>query len=354
MDKELKRYFEIVRKMRGGLEAPSDEDYEFFIGYSPKIDKAKVDAAIKAGEFKTPKEAADTLIAVGQMAQSSPEYKDQALRIAQNAEKGRLTEDFVKGANLLLAGTDIGASIQQIQQSNRELKRSRKPVKPVVPQRDQYLQQALRQSQVGTQDAGRALAPAQAQIQDQYQNDIANAKIASTGQAGAFGAYGQLAANRRNRAAGELAPMADEIRRGQQARQDDLIGARMNETQNMFDNNARFYNTDMDQYQQEQAAAASLGSQGRENLRNSMYNFAGQAGAAGADYLTDRKYRNLRNRAAAAYGPEIGDIMTNAERKVDDQWRIEDPQMGSQMGDSPNQGGYLPRVRAQYGQPWNA
>jgi hypothetical protein len=351
MNKELQRYFQIAQRIQAG--DFNDEDLDFFIEYSPKVNKDSIKELSAAGT--DPANFRDTIVAASRALQSSPQNQERMLRYAKDAEKGKLSKDLANGIGLVLGASEIGQSIAQIQQSKQAIRKSRRPARPAVPQRDQYLQQALRQSQESTNDVGRALAPAQAQIQDQYQQDIANAKIASTGQAGAFGSYAQLAANRRNRAAGDLAPLADEIRRGQQARTDGLIGTRMNETQAMFDNNARFYGQDLAQYNAEQEAAASLGATGHSNLNNALYNFGGQLAPAVADYTTERKYRNLRNRAAAAYGPDTAEIMVRANQGVEDKWKLADPQMGSQMDiGSGVQEGYLPRKAAQYRSQWNA
>lgn len=316
---ELKRYFAIANRLRAGQEVPI-KDTKFFLEYSPKIDQSKLQKLVENGEIPSTEDATAALLEAGRALQSSPEYKQQTLEIAQEAEQGRLSKDLAQGIGLVLAGSDIAQSIAQIQLSKQQLSRSRKPARAAVPGRDQLLAQSLRQAQQGTNDAGRALAPVQANIQDQYQADLANAKTASTGQAGAFGAYGQLAANRRNRAAMDLAPIQDEIRRGQQARADNLLGMRMDETQQMFQNNASGYGQDLQQYNLEQQAAGSLGATGRSNLRNSLYGLAQQAAPAVADYATQRRYRNLKNKAAALYGPDAADVMVQADQNVNSEW----------------------------------
>lgn len=91
----------------------------------------------------------------------------------------------------------------------------------------------------------------------------------------------------------------------------------MDETQRMYDNNARFYNTDLDQYNQEQQAAGALQAQGYRNLNNSLYGFGQQAAPAAAKYATERKYRDIRNRAAAAHGPDVAETMVRAQQLVD-------------------------------------
>ena len=314
---ELKRYYAIAKRMASG-DVPK-EDLEFFLSFSPKLDRAKLQK-LAADEGKTLDDVTADVLSAGHALQTSDSYKDTLLEVAQSAETGKLGDDLAAGINLVLAGSNIAQSINQIRTSNNQLSRSKKPTRPVIPARDAALQQALRSSQEGTNDAGRALAPAQAQIQDQYQNDIANAKIASTGQAGAYGSYAQLAADRRNRSSMELAPIQDQIRRGEQDRTDRLIGARMGETQQMYENQAQMYPDDLYQYNQEQVDAGQLGAYGRGNLNRSLSNAGQQAAPFAAKYLTERRHRNLRNKATAMYGPDFADIAVDADKGVNGEW----------------------------------
>src|SRR5690606_38627000 len=130
----------------------------------------------------------------------------------------------------------------------------------------------------------------------------------------------QLAANRRNRAALQLAPIQDEIRRGQQARYDNLLGMRMDETQQMFRNQAALYPYDLRLYNNELEAAASLGATGRSNLRGSLYNLGNQAAGAFANAYTQRRYNQLRNQAVASgMSPEDAEkYVIGAENKLRD------------------------------------
>lgn len=318
-DEGLSKYFAIAKKLRSNGKVPTS-DIKYFIEYSNEIDQDKLQKIVDSGEASSFEEAQAALLEAGQALQTSPDYKEQTLQFAQDAEKGRMSEKLAQGIDLILKGTDIATSISQIRESKNQLAKSVRPQRPTVPGRDPYLQQALRQSQESTGDAGRALAPVQAQIADQYNADIANAKTASTGQSGAFGAYGQLAANRRNRSAMQLAPIQDEIRRGQQARTDELIGMRMGETQNQFQNAASLYPTDLNQYQAEQEAAGRLGATGRANLRDSLYGLGQSVVAPAADYIAERKYRRLKDQAATMYGDEIANTMVQADKGINNYW----------------------------------
>lgn len=310
VDPKTERYFKIVKRLRAKLyDEISNEDLKFYYSYTPEINQAKINEYIEAQKAasKDPKNfvvdsdlTADALVEVGRMIQSDPILKEQTLQVAQADEAGKISEKLATGINLVLGGTDIAASINQIRTSNSALRKSRKPGRPAVPQRDLYLQQALRSAEEGTMDAGRALAPVQAQIQDTYLSDIQAAKTASTGQAGAYNANRQLAYNRKNRAALDLAPIQDSIRAREQQRYDNLLGMRQNETQQMFQNQASLYGADLDQYNREQDLKQLVGATGRLNLRDSMYKFGTQVANSIGDYYSNQKYRSLRNQAEAA------------------------------------------------------
>jgi hypothetical protein len=92
---------------------------------------------------------------------------------------------------------------------------------------------------------------------------------------------------------------------------------RMDETQQMFQNQNSLYNQDMYQYGKEQDAIASLGSTGRENLRGSLYNFGNQVAPMVGNYYTQQKYRNLKNRAGAAYDQSLSDKIVKAHQNLD-------------------------------------
>lgn len=295
---ELKKYFEIIAQLRAGK--ATKDDIQFFLTYTPQIDEAKMKKLVDGGQFASFEDAKGAILEAGKALQSSPQYKEQLLSLSQEATAGKISNQVAQAANLILGGTDIGVSLNQIAQANKASKSSRRPSRPAVPQRDLMLQQALRNSQENTYDAQRAIAPVQQNIEDQYLSDVQGAKTASTGQAGAYGAYRQLAANRRNRSAMELAPIQDSIRAREQQRTDQLLGMRADETQNMFQNQASLYPYDLRQYNYDQEAAASLGSTGRANLRDSLYNLGGQVAGFAGQNIAQRRYDKLRNQALAA------------------------------------------------------
>jgi len=302
MKEDLKRYLQILQRLQsGGGDRISNEDFRFFAEFTPDPnDKKRLselnDQIVKLSkEDKTipPNLTAETALLAGQQALQNPSYREQALQLAQESEAKANSDKIAQGLNVLLGATDIAQSVAQINQSKQGLSKSRRPGRPAIPQRDLYLQQALRAASEGTYDTASALAPAEAQIQDQYLSDLQNAKTASTGQAGAFGSYAQVAANRRRRAGMELIPLANDIRREQTANYNNLLGQRLNETQNIFENQASFYPQDLNQYQNEQAAYGQIGSVGRQNLNNSLYNLAGRIAPVAGQYQARNKYKRF-------------------------------------------------------------
>lgn len=313
MDKDkLKRFFDIAKKIQNGLEPPT-EDLKFFMETVPDIDEAKIQEYVDAGEGATKEQLQAALIESGRKLQSDPIYKEKLLKIATDAKGQKTANRILEGVNLVLAGTDIANSINQIHQANQASKKSRRPSRPIVPQRDLLLQQALQQA--GNFDSERAIAPVRAEIQDQYLNDIRGAETASTGQAGAYGTYRQLAANRRNRAALNLAPIQDSIEARNQNRYDNLLGMRLDETQNMFQNQASLYPYDLQQYGLDQQAAAQLGSQGRSNLRNSLYNIGGQFSQFYGNSQARRNFNRLKSQMSV-HGEDVADMAAKGESAI--------------------------------------
>lgn len=301
----LKRYFSIVKQVEAG-QVPSMEDLEFFADYTPQLDEAALQKIVDGGDFSSMEEVRNAIVNVGRRFQTDPEFKAKVLGKAEQSETDELSQKLTDSINMILGVTDIASSANQISAAKRADKRSRRPARPAVPGRDQLLAQALRSAQEDVMDPARAIAPAQAQIEDQYLADVAGARTASTGQAGAYGAYMQAAANRRNRAALDLVPLQDQAKRANQQRYDNLLGMRMDETQQMYRNQAALYPYELAQYGREQDAIANLGMVGRSNLRNSLYNLGGAAASALPRTIMSRRYDQLRNRAlATGLNPDI-------------------------------------------------
>lgn len=318
---DIRKYVQIALKLKSNPESVTAEDLKFFSSYTPEINKdrlaqinTELDKLKEKGEQVPPELTAETLMLSTQEQLSSPVLKDKILQVAQETEAGKNFDKIAHGFNILLAGSDVAQSINQIQQAKSLRSTSRRPAAPAVPQRDQYLQQALRQAQEGTYNVSQALAPAQAEIGDQYRADLQNAKTAATGQAGAFGAYAQLAANRRTRAALNLVPLGNEVKQQNLQNYNHLLGLRQQETQNMYQNSLATYPYDLQQHQLEQQMAGHLGAQGNINLRNSVAELGGGLAKTLADLKAQRRYDAIRNLHSAT---DHGDLAVDATKKLD-------------------------------------
>jgi hypothetical protein len=323
-DRDLEKYLRILGRLRSGKNV-SDEEMKHFASYSQDIDEVKLakirnKMSTEEGLKNLTDEDVTAYIDEAKKALSSDTYKDQTLELAKEAEQGKISEKVAQGLNLALAGSDIATSLSQIQQGKNLASKSIRPRKPGVPGRDPLLAQAINDATQGTLDQSKALAPAQLQILDQYLSDLNQAKSVSGGQSGQYAALGQVASNRRNRAALDLVPMADQIKAREKGRLDNLIGMRMNETQNNFNNQSQFYGTDIDQYNRDQQAAGSLSSTGRVNLRNSMANFGQSIPDIVAKLSTDQKYSKLYNQMLSNHGDSAATASVYANKALEDRY----------------------------------
>jgi hypothetical protein len=323
-DKDLEKYLRIVERLRAGKPV-SKEEMKHFTSYSQDVDEvklAKIRTKLSSSEGLknlTDQDVSD-YIDEAKKALTSDTYKDQTLELAKDAQEGRTSDKVAQGLNTVLAGIDIGTSINQINQGKKLAAGNVRPNRPLAPGRDPYLAQALNQAQLGTMDQSKALAPAQLQILDQYLSDLNNAKTASAGQAGIYGALGQEAANRRNRASLDLVPLADQIKAREQGRYGDLLQMRQNETQNNFQNQAQFYPSDLAQYNLTNQMAGNLSSQGRVNLRNSLANAGQSIPDIVAKLRSDQQYNKLYNQMSANHGDVAANAAVYANKSLNDKY----------------------------------
>lgn len=298
-DIDLKKYFAIVQKVQSGT-AVNDDEAKYLMEHVPhgeeelKILNEKIEAAKESGIV--PKDLNEqAAFQAAQVFMQSPVYKSQMAKMISDADAGKLSDRLTSAFNIALAGGDVAQSVNQINQSKNLSDRSQRPGRPAPIVADQNLAQALRQAQEGTYDVSKQLAPAQAQAQDQYNADITNAKTASTGQAGAFGAYAQAAANRRNRAGLEQSALGSQIMQQNREQYNQLLGLKQQENQNIFQSRAYAYPSDLNQYQNEQQMAATLGQYGNTNLRNAGANLGQYITQGVGDVAKQRKLRMLES-----------------------------------------------------------
>lgn len=317
----MDRYLKILRALRAGKDV-SKEDISYFAGYQQNFDegtyeKLKAKMASEDGLKDLTDEDFDSFLNEARKMLTTGKYKEDTLDLAKQAQQGKLAKNITTGLNTLLASGDIALSGRQIAQSNALQKNAVRPSRPAPLQRDYLLQNAL--SQASNTDPSRALAPAQLQIQDQYLSDLNNAKTASGGQAGAYGAYAQTAANRRDQANLGLVPIADQIRRQNQARYDQLLGERLNENRAINQSQSQFYPQDLYQYGLDRQLSANLGQIGRQNMRSSITGLAAQIPGALSGYLTNQKYDDIYNQMSA-YGAKNAQIASDAHKTIDNTW----------------------------------
>lgn len=314
MNKEIARYKSIIQKFLLNPQSVSKDDMDFFVGYTPQIDEAKMKeiSSNEGGRF-TPEQVSGALDQMYASAMSNPEYKQKLVNIFETKEKGRIAQGVKNSLNIALGGFDVSQSMKQINEAKRAARRSIKPNAPAPLTADPRLGQALDQAQTGSLDAARRLAPTQLAQLDQYMSDMNTAKTASTGQAGAYGALGQVASTRRGRGALELAPMADQFRRQDLARYDQLLGQKLGENKAIQSSQAQFYPNELYQYQREQQAIADLGSQGRSNLRGALPNIAQNAPDIYANQTIKKRMMDIYNKMNL-YGH--GDTAIQADGKA--------------------------------------
>lgn len=206
---------------------------------------------------------------------SNPDYIQYLQEEKAKEENGKkAATNAVTAIDLLKNLGFTAASLSQIHQASKEAGRLNKPGQPQVPGRDPFLQQALYRAQRGAVDPSQTLAPARQEIQDAYRNNLSQAAQASGGQAGAFQSFAQAANTARMRAGLGLAPIAQQTQLQNQQVYNDLLGQRLGETQNMFQNRQAQYNTNLDQYNLESQYAGAAGASGRQNLYKSLQGVA--------------------------------------------------------------------------------
>jgi hypothetical protein len=308
-EKDLARYWAIIQRHMAG-QPLSKEDNDFFVKYLPYVDETRMKRIIEqgvTGGFSP--EDVDNAIQQMTVAQiTKPEYKQKLMDFASTKEAGRVAGNVRNAVNTALAAVDIGLSASQISNVRNELRKSRRPQRPAPLTKDPTLQAELGAAQQETLDAARAVSPAQQAILDNYMSDLNQARTASTGQAGVYGALGQVASTRRARASQQLAPVVDTIRARRQARLNDLL--RMNQAENMAiqQSQAQFYPTDQMMYLREQQGLGGALAQGRQNLRGALTNIAAPAVEMTAQNVLRKRSQDAYNKLSAMYGQEIGKL----------------------------------------------
>lgn len=312
----VEKYLKILRDIRSG-KSVSKDDLSYFANFTHAVDQTAIEKLKNTAEFKdlSEEEISSAMNDAFLLAVQNPQYKEQVLNIAEQTAKGKLSEKVATALNLALAGTDIGTSVAQITAANKAIKQAQRPSRPAPLSADPRLEQALNDAKRGSYDSIRALAPAQRAILDNYLSDLNMAQRVSGGQSGAYGALGQVASTRRSKAAQDLAPIADQFRRLDQQRYDQLLGQKLAENQAIQQSKAQYYPQDLWQYSQDVRAAGELGMTGRRNLRESLTGFASQLPNLVSELSTRRRFRDIYNRMSS-YGDQNARLAAEADYEM--------------------------------------
>lgn len=195
-------------------------------------------------------------------------------RAKLDTEKGRVQPKVLAGLQTALGLFDATQSGRQIRESDRQLRGMRRPQLPAIPLPDELLNQQIGQAQRDTEGVAAATMPFRQQALDTYGADLAQARTASGGQAGIYGALGQGAANRRYRANMDLLPIQEGIRQNNRGRLDNLMGMRMQQGNQDFRNRMWRGQLDLNQYNMEQQMYGQLGAMGRSNMSRAVGDIA--------------------------------------------------------------------------------
>jgi hypothetical protein len=173
-----------------------------------------------------------------------------------------------------LSVADLMTSRAQIRQAKAAQANSKEPAAPGKYKLDENVSRSIRDTLQAMSPAGieQQLSPLKQDIVDSYSSDMNNAEVASGGQAGSFGSYGQSAVNRRLRAAGNLQLTRTELNDNLRKNLNYALQNRLNERQIEQSRDMNVYRTKMDQFNAEQTAAGNLEQAGRINQRDSIYN----------------------------------------------------------------------------------
>jgi hypothetical protein len=304
--KETNKWFALTDKANaGGFDSLSKTERTFWLNLRPDIDEeafAKYKAlsgqgALKPGEFAAFME---------QFRQSVVNNKADVLSHMEGLEKTRTNKALTQGINTILAGGDLILAQNQINKFKARERGSRRPGAPSVLQPDPYLAAAKADALQGTYAPSVAERAANAGIQEAYQGDLTNAKIASGGQASQYQANAQAAVSRRGRRSVELAPSINDITMQAKARVDRLAGMSSQENQAINQSRAQNYPYDLQQYQFDQYQLANLGRAGFENRRFGQQELAQNIPGLADQFITDRY-----NRYKTRVGDKFAEILAN-------------------------------------------
>jgi hypothetical protein len=239
-------------------------------------ERAELEASITRANSDNEKSKANEEIAKMNetLATLSQEEKVKLLEATKKQLKNKSVAD---GLSIIADTIDIGLSSAQIRESNRALSQI-KPAKGISKLKvseglNNLIRNAQQQMTPGFIDS--QVAPFTNQVNESFANDVNQARVASGGQAGAFGSYGQAAVNRRNQAMQGVVPMRASLLKDANANMAATTALEMQQNNAIAENDARRAALDYTRFKDEASAAGALGATGRLNMRNSLRSLLG-------------------------------------------------------------------------------
>lgn len=250
---------------------------------------------------------------------SSDEGKAFLKQKLRDERSSRFVKQYKPFFNAILAGADITTSLGQIAKSNKIIGSIIQPAiasSPGIPaELNAQLQKA--QSQGGI-EAQRAIAPAKATIDEQYQASKNLASQISGGQGAAYQSAVQVAALQKMRAAAGLPATQDSIMARYQQMANQLATAKGQIGQQDFGNRLYGSQLALKQYNDQLEAAGKLGAAGRLNLRNSAQNLANVIPTVAGQILPNRQPSGQPMTQSAGYSsPNYNHPFGEYETKLD-------------------------------------
>lgn len=239
-----------------------------------------------------------------QLVQNTPVGKMMAdnMQLARRLPLEQSRASGVLGAVADLVG--LGMSIDQIATANRERDLLKEPGRPGMSSTDPGLMAAIRRAQLGAtspyQDPAVALAIKQ--NQDAYMTGLGQARTASGGQAGAYGALAQSLYGRRLMGNQQVGALAAQTSAQKEAQLGQLLQTKQRGDLYRDMNKADLYKTDVSKWLTESKAVGDLGAAGRLNTLTSLQNLGQNLSMP----LAYNRAQNYVNRYNAAMVPNPG------------------------------------------------
>lgn len=292
-------YVDLVKKLnKGGTVSNfTDQELATFVKLSMRspgketIDKLNA----LAGKEGIKPEEVGKMIEAQRATLSDPANKKRLLELSRKQDIANKNTMYSNALGLMLSAGDIAAGQKQISEFQRRTKELKRPTRPGPMAADPYLDAAKKVAERGTYGETIAAKAARQQSFDAYQQDIQNVRVASTGQAGAYGAGAQAAVTRLGRRGAEMAPQIEAMRQGREQQRAQMAGLSAQENAARYKTMADMYPFDLETYQAESKAIGEMGAAGYQNRRLGMAEMAPFAATMYGNERINRRYNALTN-----------------------------------------------------------